>query len=69
MKKFLQLSAVFAMITFAACSGEPKPAEQKLTIEEEKAVEDRMQKDQQAMDSLEKAIMDQIDQDTTSIPM
>jgi hypothetical protein len=69
MKKFLQLTAVCAMVAIAACSGEQKPAEQKLSTEEEKAVEERMQKDQQAMDSLEKAIMDQIDQDTTSIPM
>lgn len=69
MKKFLQLTAVCAMVAIAACLGEQKPAEQKLSTEEEKAVEERMQKDQQAMDSLEKAIMDQIDQDTTSIPM
>jgi|688.fasta_scaffold111677_4 hypothetical protein len=69
MKKFLQLTAACAMVAMAACSGEQKPAEQKLSTEEEKAVEERMQKDRQAMDSLEKAIMDQIDQDTTSIPM
>jgi hypothetical protein len=59
---FLVMLFVAAMI--AACSSEPKPSETTLSEQEQQAVEDRMKKDQEAMDSLEKALMEKISADT-----
>lgn len=49
---------------FLACNEAPKPTEPTLTTDEEKAVEERMKADQQAMDSLENAIMNQVEADS-----
>lgn len=63
MKKLITLLFVSGLL-FTACSSEPKPAESKLTTEEEKAIEETMKADQQAMDSLENAIMKQVESDS-----
>jgi PBP1b-binding outer membrane lipoprotein LpoB len=56
MKKIIA-PLVLLMLFLVACSNEPGPTETQLTQEEKQAVEERMQKDQQAMDSLESALM------------
>jgi hypothetical protein len=63
MKKLITLLFISGLF-FAACSSEPQPTESKLTTEEEKAIEETMKADQQAMDSLENAIMKQIEADS-----
>lgn len=58
MKKifFVATTALF----IASCGGNTNPQEKVLNTEENTAVENQMQKDQKAMDSLEKAIQAQI---------
>lgn len=60
MKKIL--FALFVVCLFVACSSEPKQAE--LSKQESEAVDEQIKKDQEAMDSLEKVIMQQINADT-----
>jgi cell division protein FtsB len=54
---FVVTMSVLVWVVFTACGG----GEKKLDEKEQKAVEQQVQKDQQAMDSLEKAIKAQID--------
>ena len=56
-KHILIFASAVALVSFFACGGGNKKAEE----QEKKAVEDQVQKDQKAMDSLEKAIQAQID--------
>ncbi|MCX6187532.1 MAG: hypothetical protein NTU43_11150 [Bacteroidetes bacterium] len=63
MKKIITIALLSLIIN--ACNNDPK-----LNATEEKAVETQLDKDQNAMDSLEKAIQEQIgdlDKDTTLI--
>jgi PBP1b-binding outer membrane lipoprotein LpoB len=54
MKKFA--FAAFTIALLAACGSDPKPTQQ-----EQKAVEQQVEKDQAAMDSMEKVIQQQIE--------
>jgi uncharacterized protein YcfL len=54
MKKVL--FSIFTLTLLAACGSDPKP-----TPHEQKAVEEQVAKDQAAMDSMEKAIQQQIE--------
>lgn len=53
----LTFAAGLIIVSITSCGGEDK----KPTTQEEQAVEEQVNKDQQAMDSLEKAIQAQID--------
>lgn len=55
MKKLLAITFLF--LAFAACQNEPK-----LNNQEETAVQNQMNMDQKAMDSLEKAIKEQMEE-------
>jgi hypothetical protein len=58
MKRFFLIPAVLlSVMTITSCGGDDK----KLNTQEQKAVEEQVDKDKQAMDSLEKAIQAQID--------
>jgi uncharacterized protein YcfL len=56
-KSILAFAAALILFTIISCGGEDK----KPTTQEQQAVEEQVNKDQQAMDSLEKAIQAQID--------
>ena len=57
-KQILFLASVASMFIMVSCGSDN---EKKLDTQEQKAVEEQVNKDQQAMDSLEKAIQAQID--------
>jgi hypothetical protein len=57
MKRFFLVYVTLFALLVASCGGGDK----KLNTQEQKAVEEQVDKDKQAMDSLEKAIQAQID--------